>query len=87
MRRGRLIGDAGGELDARAEIEIADLDRKQLHRVHAEDILRLQVAMRDALLVQEIQTGRNLLDDLGGLVLREADVLLDARQQLAAIDL
>lgn len=87
LRRGRLIGDAGRELDARPQIEVADLDRKQLDRIDAQNILWLQVAMCNALLVQEIQTGRNLFDDLRRLVLREAHLLLDSRQQLATIDL
>lgn len=43
--------------------------------------------MGDSLFVQEIQTGGNLLDDLGRFVLGKADVLLDPGQQLAAIDL
>lgn len=43
--------------------------------------------MGDALLVQEIQSGGDLLDDLRGLVLREADMLLDTRQQWPTIDL
>lgn len=43
--------------------------------------------MGDALFVQEIQAGRDLFDDLGGLVFGKANVLLDARQQLAAVDL
>lgn len=87
LRCGRLIRDAGGELDAGAQIEIADLDRKQFHRIDAQNVLRLQIPVRNAFLVQKIQTGRNLFDDLGGFVFRKADVLLNTGQQLAAVDL
>lgn len=36
--------------------------------------------------MQEVQAGSDLLDDLGGIVLREANVLLNACQQRSAID-
>lgn len=85
--RVRRIGQVRGELDAGAEIKVTDLDWRQLVLAHAQNILRLQVPVRDPLLVQKVQSRCDLLDDLGRIVLREAHVLLDARQQRAAIDL
>ena len=41
-------GDRVVELDARAQVEVADLYRRQLVRVHAEDVLRLEVPVRYA---------------------------------------
>lgn len=57
LRGGRvqIIGQVGGELDAAAQVKVTDLDRRQLLRAHAQNVLRLQIAMRDALLVQKVQ--------------------------------
>lgn len=87
MGGGCLIGDAGGELDAGAQIKVADLDGEQLDGVHAQNVLRLQIAMGDSFFVQKIQTGGNLFDDLGRLVFGETHVLLDSCQQLSTVDL
>lgn len=43
--------------------------------------------MSDALLVEKVQARGDLLHDLRGVVLREADVLLNARQQRSTVDL
>lgn len=84
MRRVRQVG---GELDAGAQIKVADLDRRQLVLAHAQNVLRLQVAVRDSLLVQEVQPRGDLLHNLRRVVLREAHVLLDPRQQGSPVDL
>jgi hypothetical protein len=42
--------------------------------------------MSNALLMQEIQSRSNFLDYLSGIVLGEANVLLDARQQWSTVD-
>lgn len=43
--------------------------------------------MGDAFLVEKVQARSDLLHDLRGVVLREADVLLNARQQRSTVDL
>lgn len=83
----RRIGQIRGEFDAGAQIKVTDLDWRQLLAIHTQNVLRLQVTVRDALLVQEIQPGGDLLDDLRRLVLRETHVLLDTRQQGPSVDL
>lgn len=83
--RGRLIGDAGRKLDARAQVKVTDLDGAQFIRRHAQNVLRLQVAMGNASLVQKIQSGRNFLDNLGGFMFRKAHMLLDASQQWTTV--
>lgn len=55
--------------------------------MHAQYILGLQVPVGDPLPVQEVQRVSDLPHDLGGLRLWEMLVLLDAGQELAAVDL
>lgn len=85
LRCGRWRRDVGGELDSGTEIKITDLNGTELVRIHAQDVLRLQIPVGYAFLVQKVQPGRDLLDDLRSVVLGEAHVLLDAGQQRSAI--
>lgn len=83
----RRIGQVRRELDSGAEIKVTDLDRRQLLLAHAQNILRLEVPVRDPLLVQKVQSRGDLLDDLRRVMLREAHMLLDPRQQRSTVDL
>lgn len=83
----RRAGQVGRELDPGAQIKVTDLDRRQVGLAHAQNILRLQVPVRYALLVQKVQSRCDLLDDLRRVLLREAHMLLDAGQQRPSIDL
>lgn len=73
------------EPDARAEIEVADLDRTESIAVHAQDVLRLEVAVRYTLGVHETQCGRDFAHNLRGRRLAKVLVLLDPLQQLTTV--
>lgn len=55
--------------------------------VDAEDVLGLQVAMCDAFLVEKVDARCDLPHNLRRIMFREADVLLDTRQQGPSVDL
>ena len=84
-RNGRV--EVRVELDARTEIEITDLDRRQPVGVDAQNVLRLEIPVRDPLLVQELQGRRQVRDHQRSFVLRKVDAPLDVRQQRTAHDL
>lgn len=79
MRCSQGAGKARGEADAATEIEVAYLDGAERVAVHAEYVLRLQVAVGHALAVQEVQRVSYLAYDLGSLRFREVLMLLDSR--------
>lgn len=47
LRRSHRTRQRVVELDARSEIEVAHLDRRQLVRIHAQDVLGLEISMGD----------------------------------------
>lgn len=47
LRRGHGTRQRVVELDARSKIEVAYLDRRQLVRIHAQDVLGLEISMGD----------------------------------------
>ena len=53
-QRSRVGATPGVELDARAEVEVAEFDRRETVAVHAEDVLRLQISVSDTLGVEEL---------------------------------
>lgn len=75
------------KINSRTEIKITYFNRTDCISIYAENVLRLQVPVSDAFLVEKVQARSDLLHDLGCVVFREADVLLDARQQRATVNL
>lgn len=75
------------ELDARTEIEITDLDRRQTVGIDAKDIFRLEVSMSNALLMQELQAGSQITKHQTGFVFGEVNASLNVRQQWATQNL
>ena len=69
------------KLDTRTEIEITDLDRRQTVGIDAEDVLRLEVAVSNPLLVQKLQSLGQVAQDEACLVLRKVDTALNVRQE------
>lgn len=75
------------ELDARTEIEITDLDRRQTVGIDAKDVFRLEVSVGDPLLVEELQAGGQVTQHQTGFVLGKVNAPLNVRQQRAAQNL
>ena len=59
------------ELDAGAQVKVAQLDRSELVAVDTEHVLRLQVPVGDPLRVEELECGGNVSDNPCCLLLRE----------------
>ena len=59
------------ELDAGAQVEVAQLDRGEPVPVHAQHVLGLEISMRDPLGVEELESIGHVTDDVGRLLLSE----------------
>ena len=57
------------ELDAGAQVKVAQLDRSELVTVHTEHVLRLQVPVGDPLGVEKLESIGHITDDVGRLLL------------------
>lgn len=64
LRSRQRASDARGEADAAPEVEVTNLDRAEAVAVHAQDVLRLEVPVRHALAVQEVQRVGELANNL-----------------------
>lgn len=87
LRRRHRFRHVSRKVDSTSEIEITNLNRTDGVSVDAQDVLWLEVTVGNAFLVKEVEARGDLLHDLGGIVFREADVLLNPCQQRSAVDL
>jgi hypothetical protein len=84
VRGGGREGDPGGAQDAR-EAEVGQLDVRVVGVRGEQDVLRLDVAVDDALGVQVLERLQQLEHDLGRVALGEGLLGNDAVEQLAAL--
>jgi hypothetical protein len=78
--RGEQSRCAHVNIDPAAQVKVAQLDGAGRVVVHAEDVVRLHIAMGNALLVQMLKRLGEAFDNGAGLGLSEADPLLDVAQ-------
>ena len=57
------------ELNAGAEVKVAEFDRSETVAEHTEDVLRLQISVSNPLGVEELQGGGNITDNLNSFLL------------------
>lgn len=67
--------------DKITQIKITNLDRRQTIGVDAENVLRLEITVGDALLVQELQSLRQVAHHQRSFVLSKVNAPLNMRQQ------
>ena len=68
-QRSRIGAATGVELNAGAEVKVAQFDRSEAVAEHTEDVLRLQISVSDPLGVEELQGGRDITNNLDGFLL------------------
>lgn len=87
LRSCQRAGEARGEADAASKVKVTDLDRAQSISVHTQNVLGLQVPVRYALPMEEVEGVGELAHYLRRLRFREVMVLLDSGKELPAVDL
>ena len=68
-QRSRVGAATRVELNAGAEVKVAEFDRSETVAEHTEDVLRLQISVSDPLGVEELQGGRDITNNLDGFLL------------------
>lgn len=87
LRRSHGTGQRVVEFDAGAKIEIADFDRSQFVRIHAQNVLGFQISVGNSFFMKKIQRASDLSDYLTRLPFAEMNPLLYSAQQLTAVNL
>ena len=75
------------DLDASTQVKVANLHRNDLIAPLTQDILGLEIPVRHALRMQEVERGRNVAHNHTRLALRQVTALLDMREQRSAFHL
>ena len=75
------------DLDASTQVKVANLHRNDLIAPLTQDILGLEIPVRHALRMQEVERSRNVAHNHTGLALRQVTTLLDMREQWSAFHL